>query len=238
MGKPLPQSTPDPLDRAGRREWVLAALDQFEGRLLRYAQRLLGSCNSGSTNDEARDVVQFVFLRLCDQSQDEIGDRLAQWLYTVCRNRALDILRSSGREKANGRAASKAVVGRAADHGAPGLPFGHPQPPSRETDPADFAEQAELHALLRTLVENLPTNQREAIDLWADGFSYEQIACITDHEEGHVRVLVYRGLKAIREQPQVRSLIRDESKSIRSVSHGTGNGKHQPRSGPTFQPMP
>ncbi|HMC09886.1 MAG TPA: hypothetical protein VKH44_01295, partial [Pirellulaceae bacterium] len=81
MGKPLPQSTPDPLDRAGRREWVLAALDQFEGRLLRYAQRLLGSCNSGSTNDEARDVVQFVFLRLCDQSQDEIGDRLAQWLY-------------------------------------------------------------------------------------------------------------------------------------------------------------
>src|SRR5262245_61842836 len=74
-----------------RREWVLAALDQFERRLLRYAQRLTGNL------DEARDVVQFVFLRLCDQSPDEIGDRLAQWLYTVCRNRAMDVLRSRGR---------------------------------------------------------------------------------------------------------------------------------------------
>src|SRR3954466_8617317 len=69
------------------REWVLAALDQYERRLLRYAQRLLGEA------DESRDVVQFVFLRLCDQSPDKIGDRLAQWLYTVCRNRAMDALR-------------------------------------------------------------------------------------------------------------------------------------------------
>ena len=53
-----------------------------------YAQRLLGNCNVGTTSDESRDVVQFVFLRLCDQSPDQIGDRLAQWLYTVCRNRA------------------------------------------------------------------------------------------------------------------------------------------------------
>src|SRR4051812_47542733 len=87
MGKPLPQSTPDPLTSPARREWVLAALDQYEGRLLSYAQRLLGD------PDQARDVVQFTFLRLCDQSPEEIDDRLAQWLYTVCRNRALDLLR-------------------------------------------------------------------------------------------------------------------------------------------------
>src|SRR5205085_12417255 len=60
-----------------RREWVLAALDKFEARLLRYAKRLLADA------DQARDVVQFVFLRLCDQSAEKIGDRLAQWLYTV-----------------------------------------------------------------------------------------------------------------------------------------------------------
>src|SRR5262245_34488271 len=154
-----------------RRQWVLAALDQFEGRLLRYAQRLLGNL------DEARDVVQFAFLRLCEQSPDSIGDRLAQWLYTVCRNRALDLLRSNGRCRerppwrsddaprvAVGR--GRVAVGRAASHSEPGLPFGHPQPPT----PADTAEQAELHALLRTLVEQLPSNQREALDLWADGF--------------------------------------------------------------------
>src|SRR5439155_5640299 len=91
-------SAPQTMERdSDRREWVLAALDQFEARLLRYAQRLLGNL------DESRDVVQFVFLRLCDQSPAKIGDRLAQWLYTVCRNRALDVLRASGREKANGK---------------------------------------------------------------------------------------------------------------------------------------
>jgi len=189
-----------------RREWVLAALEQFELRLLRYAQRLLGSL------DEARDVVQFVFLRLCDQSPDEIDDRLAQWLYTVCRNRALDVLRSNGRAVGWDKAA-------AAD-GPPspvnGKKVGRRElrslvpPYSRETNPADSAEQSELHTLLRSLIEALPTNQREALDLWADGFSYQQIAAITTHKEGHIRVLVHRALEAIRKHPRVRALANDD----------------------------
>jgi RNA polymerase sigma factor (sigma-70 family) len=169
-----------------RREWVLAALDQFEGRLLRYAQRLL------SDLDDARDVVQFVFLRLCDQSPEEIGDRLAQWLYTVCRNRALDVLRGSG-----GVGWDKAAP--AADPPFSDLTYSH------ETDPADSAEQADLHTLLRILIEQLPENQREALDLWADGFSYLEISRIIDKQEGHVRVLVHRALKTLREHPQVRA---------------------------------
>jgi RNA polymerase sigma-70 factor (ECF subfamily) len=195
-----------------RRQWVLDALDQFEGKLLRYAQRLLGGGDVLRSSDEARDVVQFVFLRLCDQSPESIGDRLAQWLYTVCRNRALDVLRSSGREQSN----EWVAVGRKADprrgcpDGEPGLPFGHPQPPSREVDPAETAEQGELHDLLRLLIEVLPANQREAIDLWADGFNYRQIASIIDCQEGHVRVLVHRGLKALREHPQVRAIMEED----------------------------
>jgi RNA polymerase sigma factor (sigma-70 family) len=192
-----------------RRAWVLSALDEFEGKLLRYAQRLLGNL------DEARDVVQFVFLRLCDESPDNLDDRLAQWLYTVCRNRALDVLRAGGREKLNGVA-----VGRAANHGEPGLPCGHPQPPSREPDPADTAEDAELHALLRQLVDHLPPNQREAIDLWADGFSYAEISRIVERQEGHIRVLVHRGLKALREQPQVKALMNEEAESKRAPFTG------------------
>lgn len=190
-------------ETAHRRQWVLDALDQFEGRLVRYARRLLGS------EEEARDVVQFVFLRLCDQSPEGLGDRLAQWLYTVCRNRAMDVLRAG-----NG-------VGRAVPTNGEGSPaqgeagFGGHSPlyelASREIDPADAAEQGELHVLLRTLVAELPASQREALDLWADGFRYRQIAAITDHDEGHVRVLVHRGLKALREHPRVRGLLADGS---------------------------
>jgi RNA polymerase sigma-70 factor (ECF subfamily) len=188
---------------SNRREWVLAALDQFEGRLLRYAQRLLGGGGSCGSSDESRDIVQFVFLRLCDQSPEKIGDRLAEWLYTVCRNRALDVLRASGREKANGHA-GWAVRADDTKEG------GHSPPYGRESDPADSAEEAELHALLRMLVAALPSSQREAIDLWSDGFSYEQIAEITSQKEGTIRVLVHRGLKAIREHPQVQELMSDE----------------------------
>ena len=94
------------------------------------------------------------------------------------------------------------------------------EPYSREHDPADAAEEVELHSLLRELVEELPASQREAIDLWADGFHYRQIASIIDREEGHVRVLVHRGLKALREHPRVRPLLTP----TRSVSEGVRSG--------------
>jgi RNA polymerase sigma factor (sigma-70 family) len=177
------------------REWVLAALDQFEGRLLRYATRLLGNL------DEARDVVQFAFLKLCDQSQEKVGERLSPWLYSVCRNRAMDVLR-----------AGKSV---AAEHGNGSGPAY-----DREIDPAEGVERAELHGLLRTLVDELPANQREAIDLWADGFSYAHISQIIKQSEGHVRVIVHRGLKALREQPRVVALMSDAEPepSVREVS--------------------
>ena len=178
-----------------QRDWVLAALDQFEPRLLRYAQRLLGSL------DEARDVVQFVFLRLCDQSPADLDDRLAPWLYTVCRNRALDLLRSNGH------------VGWAVPTTARNTFAGHSPPYTREPDPAHSAEQSELHDLLTTLAETLPDNQREALDLWSDGFSYLEISRIIDKQEGHIRVLVHRGLKTLREHPQVQALMDDDSKN-------------------------
>lgn len=179
-----------------KRRWVLDTLYQYESRLLRYAQRLLGDGCGGSAGDESRDVVQFVFLRLCDQSPEVIGDRLAQWLYTVCRNRALDVMRVSGR------------VGRAVPTGE--TDGGHSPPYSRECDPAELVEQSDLHALLRRLIEELPRSQREVIDLWSDGFSYVQISEITSQTEGHIRVLVHRGLKAIREHPRVRVIVEEE----------------------------
>jgi RNA polymerase sigma-70 factor (ECF subfamily) len=135
-------------------------------------------------------------LRLCEQQPEEIGERLAQWLYTVCRNRALDLVRQGRREKVNGEQVGWAVPVEIQDGGQ---------------SPPYAAEQAELHEVLRVLVECLPASQREAIDLWADGFSYVEIGGIIGKSEGHVRVLVHRGLKALREHPQVRALMEEDS---------------------------
>jgi RNA polymerase sigma-70 factor (ECF subfamily) len=197
------------------REWVLAALEDYEARLVRYARRLIGE------EGQARDVVQFVFLRLCDQSPEEIGEWLGQWLFTVCRNRALDVVRGARREKVNGQRVGLAVSAGAA--------VGGQSPPH---DPVATAEQAELHALLRVLVECLPASQREAIDLWADGFSYIEISKIIGKQEGHVRVLVHRGLKALREHPQVRGLMAEDEENERRilpVDEATRRGGRKPQ---------
>jgi RNA polymerase sigma-70 factor (ECF subfamily) len=165
-----------------QRRWVLAALDEYEGRLTRYALRLLGDL------DLARDAVQHAFLKLCEQPQSEIGSRLAAWLYTVCRNRATDLLRSHARER---QAESQQAE----------------QPAGHETDPAYAVEEADFAELLRRLIRRLPASQREAIDLWTEGFTYAEIARIVERHEGHVRVLVHRGLKALREHPEVREVV-------------------------------
>ncbi|NUQ62803.1 MAG: sigma-70 family RNA polymerase sigma factor [Pirellulales bacterium] len=167
---------------SNRREWVVWALGEYEARLTRYAARLLGD------EDAARDVVQHAFLRLCDRLPEELGDRVAPWLFAVCRNRAMDTLR--------GRKHTEPL-----DSAGPGLDM------SREPDPAEAAETRDLYARLSELVAALPAAQREAIDLWTEGFSYREIAEVTEQREGNVRVLVHRGLKRLREHPLTQRLL-------------------------------
>jgi len=164
-----------------RREWVLSIPEQYECRLVRYATRLLGD------EDSARDVVQFAFMRLCTQSAEELAGREAQWIFTVCRNRAVDLIR--------GRRRSRSLEEMAAE---PGVDKG--------PDPAVAAERHDLHAKLRGLVAQLPPAQREAIDLWTEGFSYREIAEITGNRQGQLRVLVHRALKRLRGDPAVKRL--------------------------------
>ena len=169
-----------------QRRWVLAALDEFELPLLRYALRLLRNA------DAARDVVQHVFLQLCDRKAEEIDGPLAAWLYTVCRNRALDVLRAGQRQKS--------LESSRQQNGASRVEC-------RERDPACAVEQTDLNDWLRSIVGRLPASQCEAIGLWAEGLTYREIAQIVERHEGHVRVLVHRGLKSLRENPQVRQMM-------------------------------
>src|SRR5690242_6119246 len=71
--------------------WVRSAVSQFERPLTLYAARLLGDA------ERARDVVQDTVLKLCVQDRAEVDPHLAEWLFTVCRHRALDVLRKEKR---------------------------------------------------------------------------------------------------------------------------------------------
>ena len=77
-----------------QREWVRAALERFEGKLLRYAARL----TSGDL-ETAQDAVQDTFIKLWQADPGRVDDHLAAWLYTVCRNRCFEIRRKWQRQQ-------------------------------------------------------------------------------------------------------------------------------------------
>ncbi|MCH7567752.1 MAG: hypothetical protein IH787_08880, partial [Nitrospirae bacterium] len=76
---------------SARQAWLRTTLDQYERPLVRYASGLLGNL------DGARDVVQETFLRLCREDRARVDGHLSRWLFTVCRNHALDIRRKERR---------------------------------------------------------------------------------------------------------------------------------------------
>ncbi|NDH95507.1 MAG: sigma-70 family RNA polymerase sigma factor [Planctomycetia bacterium] len=75
--------------------WVLEAVEAYELPLLRYARRLLDDF------DLANDAVQHAFVKLCEQSQQQLEGRVAPWLFRVCRNKAVDHLRRAYRSNGN-----------------------------------------------------------------------------------------------------------------------------------------
>jgi len=157
-----------------RRQWVLAVLDRYEAPLVRYAVGIVGD------GDSAREAVQHAFLQLCEQAPDELSGREAPWLFRVCRNKALDLVRLRRRHAQGGEADLSALAGR-------------------ELDPAEAVERQDLCGELGRLLAQLPQTQREAIHLWCEGFSYREIAKIAARSEGNVRVLVHRGIGKLRQ---------------------------------------
>src|SRR5438874_4267061 len=146
--------------------WVREAVARFEGPLTLYASRLLRDAEA------ARDVVQETFLKLCGSDRSSIENHLAEWLFTVCRNRALDVLRKEQRMSQ----LREEQVHRCL---------------SLDPAPPDVAERQELGKRVLELIETLPANQREVLRLkFQDGFSYQEISRISGHSVSNVGYLI------------------------------------------------
>lgn len=157
-----------------RRSWLEAAVTRYEAPLLSYAARLTGNLEA------ARDVVQEAFMKLLAQDRANLNGNEAAWLYTVCRNRALDLQRRSTRAAA-------------ALHE-------HAESPATPT-PGSAAQSREdsQHAL--SLVAQLPRDQQEAVILrFQCDLSYKQIAEVTGQSTGTVGYLLHVALRTLRGQ--------------------------------------
>jgi len=165
-----------------RKHFVMDAFDRHERKLTAYALRLYGG--AGGNMAAARDAVQFTFMKLCQQSPEKIADRLAPWLYTVCRNRIFDEMKSSKRRS------------QLSEEGATQIRSGSLDPASRlEID--DFLER------LPRLLEGLSEKEREVVDLWSQGLKPKEIAEVIGKPPGNVRVTLHRGIKKLQRHPEV-----------------------------------
>ncbi len=151
------------------------ALAEYESPLIGYATSILKDL------DRARDVVQDTFIRLYKQDVEKVKKGLKTWLYTVCRNRALDVLRKEKR--------MVVVDDEMFSYTA-----------SNELSPDTAADQTERMSQLMGYLDSLSENQKEVILLkFQQGMSYQEISEKTGLTSGNVGFLLHNGLKKLRE---------------------------------------
>jgi RNA polymerase sigma factor (sigma-70 family) len=154
--------------------FVQIAVADYQSPLTRYATRLV------SDPDRARDIVQDTFVKLMAQPPAAVDGHLAEWLFTVCRHRALDVMRKEGRMKRFEEGEMERV---SAD----------------DPRPTRSLEAEETHDALLRLIDKLPPNQQEVLRLkFQSGFSYKEISRITAHSVSHVGVLIHHAVTRLR----------------------------------------
>lgn len=165
---------------------VKALLHRLQGPLIRYALQFTGEV------ERARDVVQDTFLQLCSENRASLNGHLEPWLFTVCRNRALDVRRKEGRMNP--------------------LPETTTEPSSNSPDALASMEQTEKLCSALKILETLPASQQEVIRLkFQNELSYKEISQVTGLSITNVGFLIHAGLKTIRQtmlaQPDANSKV-------------------------------
>jgi RNA polymerase sigma factor (sigma-70 family) len=164
--------------------WVPLVMVEYEKPLTRYAAHITGDI------EQAREVVQDTFLKLCRQKPAQIRSYLAQWLYTVCRNRALDVLRKERRMTGISNTQLQMQA--------------YPGPEVSST-----METEERLAGVLNILGTLPANQQEVIRLkFQADLSYLEISKVTNLSVSNVGFLIHAGLQTIREKAVSRPALR------------------------------
>jgi RNA polymerase sigma factor (sigma-70 family) len=156
--------------------FLLAALERYEKPLIRYAIGIVGDVS------QARDIAQDVFIRLSQSLGTLDRERLAPWLFTVCRNRALDHQRKFNR-----------IIPMENDV----LDMESSNTPS----PAAALEEQETSGQISRWIDQLPDKQREAVKLkFETGLSYKEISEVLKTSVGNVGTLIHLGVATLRER--------------------------------------
>jgi RNA polymerase sigma-70 factor (ECF subfamily) len=158
-------------------EWICAEYQELGPGLRRYLVRLLGDPGL------AEDIVQDVFLRLYEAvQQDRRIANLRSWAFQVGHNLAVDLQRRRGVEGW----AMKVVYEEARRDGAPN---------------AEMALlQAERHRLVQAALSLLSPQERQVLELRAEGLRYREIAGLMGLQVSTVATFLLRAVRKIARQ--------------------------------------
>src|ERR1043166_9397080 len=150
-------------------------LRRFELPLLQYATRITGN------SERARDVVQEAFIKF-QRNGAVAPEKTATWLFTVCRNGALNVCR---KEKRMMYLDEETIESHE----------------DEQPMPFERMEHDEASGFLMQILATLPPRQQEALQLkFQNDLSYHEIAEITKTTANSVGVLIHTALKTLRER--------------------------------------
>jgi RNA polymerase sigma factor (sigma-70 family) len=162
--------------RTAKREEFEEIVHRLQIPLRQYAQRITGD------REQARDVVQETFVKFQRNGALRREDEPATWLFTVCRNAALNVCRKERRMMYVGEGVIEACE-------------------SEQPMPFDQLEKKEATGFLLRIVSTLPLRQQEVIQLkFQNDLSYQQIAEIMQTTANNVGVLLHTALKTLRQR--------------------------------------
>jgi RNA polymerase sigma-70 factor, ECF subfamily len=163
-----------------------ALYDRLSGPLYSLALKMLGDAS------DAQDALQEVFVQIWSRARTYDPERSSvfSWAVLLTRSRAIDRLRARDRRL-------RVVVGSTADEAK----LTEATDASTVESAADTANKKDEAAHVRSLLSNLPEDQRQAIELAFFGHrTHHEIAAQLGQPLGTVKARIRRGLLKLREQ--------------------------------------
>ena len=160
------------MGNAEKDKWFKETVRDCEPRLLRFLVKMIPL-------SIAREIVQEAFIKLLREDSAAIRNHTAEWLFTVCRNSALDHVRREGLIQVSSTSALTIV-----DQSPLAL------------DEIETRQQLER---ICDAIHRLPSIEQEVIRLkFQEGFSYKEISRITGHSISYIGVLIHQAIQKIR----------------------------------------
>lgn len=161
---------------AGRIEVLEHVMAEYESALLRYATRILRDPAA------AQDVVQDTFIRFNRHCSNGLRppEQVRAWLYRVTHNGAVDHIRKESRLRVLHEKQAEQVE--------------HAAPPGQ----AGALEKEELMDMALAAVGRLkPAEQQVVLLRLQEGFSYKEIARVTNRSEGNVGCILHHAVRKV-----------------------------------------